>query len=56
MAGMLFDGGAQTFINKGSNGRWRDVLTAEELSTYDKHIAKTLTPECANWLENGGSY
>ncbi len=56
MAGMLFDGGAQTFINKGSNGRWRDVLTADELSTYDKHIAKTLTPECANWLENGGSY
>ena len=40
----------------GSNGRWRAVLTADELATYDEHIAKTLTPECARWLEKGGSY
>ena len=54
-AEMLFDGGAKTFIHKGTNGRWRDVLTADELAYYDTYIAELLTPECAHWLEHGGA-
>ncbi|HBD10816.1 MAG TPA: sulfotransferase [Porticoccaceae bacterium] len=54
MAEMLFKGGAQTFINKGTNGRWRDVLSSEELALYDKRAAEVLTPECRRWLESGG--
>jgi aryl sulfotransferase len=45
-----FVGGADTFLFKGTNGRWRDVLTADELVRYDEAAARWLTPECATWL------
>jgi aryl sulfotransferase len=48
-----FKGGPQTFINQGTNGRWRDVLTADDLLLYDAAIARELTPDCAHWLETG---
>jgi aryl sulfotransferase len=49
----IFEGGANTFFFKGTNGRWRDVLTADELREYDKAVARALTPDCAEWLEKG---
>jgi aryl sulfotransferase len=51
-----FKGGGQTFIYKGTNGRWKDVLSAEELALYDAAKQRTLPPDCAAWLENGGPY
>ncbi|MGZ4794331.1 MAG: sulfotransferase domain-containing protein [Acidimicrobiia bacterium] len=45
-----FVGGADTFLYKGTNGRWRDVLTADELARYDAVIAQRLEPDCARWL------
>ncbi|MEO8392634.1 MAG: sulfotransferase domain-containing protein [Chloroflexota bacterium] len=48
-----FKGGPQTFINKGTNGRWRDVLTEDDLKLYDAAVASELTPDCAQWLEHG---
>jgi aryl sulfotransferase len=55
MAEAIWHGGAQTFIHKGTNGRWKDVLTADELALYDLAMAK-LPPACAQWLESGGAY
>jgi aryl sulfotransferase len=52
----FFDGGGNTFIYKGTNGRWRDVLDEDELDLYRRAMAKTLTPDCARWLEQGGVY
>lgn len=52
-AGQTWHGGAQTFFNKGTNGRWHDVLTADDLLLYDAAVARELTPDCARWLENG---
>jgi aryl sulfotransferase len=49
----VFKGGAQTFINKGTNGRWREVLTDDDLALYSAAAARELTPDCADWLENG---
>jgi len=49
---MIFRGGSQTFINKGTNDRWRDVLTAEEKEQYGALVAK-LDPTFARWLERG---
>jgi aryl sulfotransferase len=49
-----FVGGAQSFLHKGTNDRWRDVLTADELARYDEAVAKFLSPEQARWLERGG--
>ena len=43
------------FFFKGTNGRWRDVLTREDLAEYDTAVARALTPECAAWLERGRS-
>lgn len=48
-------GGAKTFIFKGANGRWKDVLSPEELELYIEAVARVLTPDCAAWLEQGRS-
>jgi aryl sulfotransferase len=55
MADMIWKGGGQTFINKGTNGRWKDVLTEDELVLYHEAMQKTLPPDCARWLEEGGA-
>lgn len=48
-----FTEGAKTFFFKGTNGRWKDVLSAEELALYEEKVAQVLTPECRAWLEQG---
>ena len=45
-----FVGGADTFLYKGTNGRWRDVLTDAELASYDAAVAASMPPECAAWM------
>jgi aryl sulfotransferase len=52
-AGMFWEGGGDTFIHKGVNGRWRDVLTAEESAAYERVAVEQLGPECAHWLATG---
>ena len=49
----VWKGGSRTFIFKGTNGRWRDVLTPEELAMYAAAVARVLPPACAAWLERG---
>ena len=53
--GRLFKGGARTFIHKGTNGRWRDVLTAEDCRRYEAMAEERLGRPCARWLAEGGS-
>ena len=53
--GRSFRGGAQTFIYKGTNGRWKEVLAAGDLELYEAAVSRELTPECALWLEHGRS-
>ncbi len=50
---MAIKGGHQTFINKGTNGRWRDVLTPEDIARYRAHAAQALPPGLNEWLEYG---
>jgi aryl sulfotransferase len=49
----VFKGGADSFLFKGTNGRWRDVLTQRELDVYAKHVEEHLPPDAAEWLEHG---
>jgi aryl sulfotransferase len=49
----IFKEGAKTFFFKGTNGRWKDVLSAEELALYEQKAAQVLTPDCQAWLEQG---
>jgi aryl sulfotransferase len=51
--GMPFVDGARTFINKGSNGRWREVLCEQEIAEYDSRAVAELGPDCAWWLGTG---
>jgi aryl sulfotransferase len=51
--GSHWKGGAQTFMNKGINGRWREVLSNDELAQYDALCEQALTPDCRRWLEFG---
>jgi aryl sulfotransferase len=53
LGGVFWDGGAQTFINKGTNGRWRDILSAAEVAEYDARAIGELGLECAAWLALG---
>ncbi|MGF1527702.1 MAG: sulfotransferase domain-containing protein [Candidatus Competibacterales bacterium] len=51
--GHSFQGGVTTFINKGTNQRWRGVLDADDLALYEGTRGRLLDPACAAWLEGG---
>jgi aryl sulfotransferase len=51
--GVVLEGGADRFFFKGTNGRWRDVLTEDELALYDQAAATILDPDLRHWLEHG---
>lgn len=53
LPGQFWKGGAETFLHKGTKGRWRDILCDEEMALYDAACERTLTPECREWLECG---
>ncbi len=53
MGGAIWEGGAETFVNKGTNGRWRDVLSAEDSARYEALALEKLGPDCARWLASG---
>ncbi len=53
MLDKFFERGGTTFIHKGTNGRWKDVLSAREIARCDEVAARYLTPACARWLKTG---
>lgn len=55
LGGAFWDAGAQVFIHKGQNGRWRDILTAQDCRDYEDRARRELGAECARWLAEGGA-
>lgn len=53
LGGAFWDAGAQVFIHKGVNGRWRDILPEEDRRRYEERAVEELGPECARWLTTG---
>lgn len=49
----LFQRGGETFFHSGTNGRWKDMLSENEIARCDAVAAKYLTPDCARWLKTG---
>ena len=41
-------------MNKGKNGRWKEMLSKEDSDNYEKMAVEQLGEECADWLMNGG--
>ncbi len=52
--GSSWRGGAGTFLHRGTNGRWRELLDEQELALYEAACARVLSPDCRRWLESGG--
>lgn len=44
-------GGAGIFINEGTNGRWREVLTTEDQQLYEAVASRGAGSACRAWLE-----
>lgn len=53
MGGAFWDAGAEVFIHKGVNGRWRDLLSTEQVAAYEARAESELGAECARWLATG---
>jgi aryl sulfotransferase len=53
LGGAFWDAGAEVFINKGVNGRWRDVLSVAESEEYEARAKAELGEACARWLATG---
>ncbi|HEY5047499.1 MAG TPA: sulfotransferase domain-containing protein [Rhizomicrobium sp.] len=53
LGGAFWDGGAQTFVHKGTNGRWREILTADDNARYETLAREKLGEDCARWLATG---
>lgn len=52
-ADLIWREGLDTFFHKGTNGRWREVLTPAELDLYEAAKRRVLTPDCAAYTERG---
>lgn len=50
LGGAFWEGGATTFIHKGTNGRWRDILSEQDCSNYESAAIHQLGDDCAKWL------
>jgi aryl sulfotransferase len=49
----MFQEGAHTFFYRGTNGRWREVLSAEDVLRYEEAARTNLTSDCAHWIATG---
>lgn len=53
LAEVAFKGGADAFLHKGTNERWRGVLTDQDLADYRAALEARVPAELADWLERG---
>jgi aryl sulfotransferase len=53
MAKMAWDKGAERFINKGTNERWKEFLTADDLARYEALAAKKWSKAADAWIRHG---
>ena len=53
LGGALWEGGGKSFVFKGTNGRWRDVLSMAENVAYEERARAELGDACARWLATG---
>lgn len=54
LGGAMWNGGAKAFVYKGTNGRWKGVLSSEQLALYTKVSKERMGPAAARWLAKGG--
>eukprot|EP00899_Mesostigma_viride_P024253 jgi/Mesvir1/5011/Mv13897-RA.1 len=55
LGGVLWKDGAASFLFKGTNRRWADILSEQEVREYEERAVKELGPKLAEWIMNGGA-
>ena len=55
LGGILWKGGAKSFIHKGTNGRWKDLLSEDDVKSFEEKAISELGKECAEWMMTGNS-
>jgi aryl sulfotransferase len=53
LAHSLWEGGPKCFLNKGTNGRWRDCVAPEDLALYQSRLDAEVSPALGRWIEHG---
>ncbi|KAJ3536148.1 hypothetical protein NM208_g6843 [Fusarium decemcellulare] len=53
-ADVAWENGAKDLVNKGTNARWKDLLSEEDNKRYLDKAREELGEECSNWLLHGG--
>lgn len=53
LGGAFWEGGATTFVHKGTNGRWKGELNEARNKAYEARAVAELGAECAKWLATG---
>ena len=49
----MFQGGLKNSIYMGTNRRWVETLTAEDIDIYEKVVSENMSPDCAHWHATG---
>ena len=49
----IWQGGGDTFLHKGTNGRWHGVVAQEDLDLYAAKVKAEFPPDLAHWIEFG---
>lgn len=52
-ANFAWDKGHERFLFKGTNERWREALSEEQIARYEARVKAELEPALATWLANG---
>ncbi|MFQ5416197.1 MAG: sulfotransferase domain-containing protein [Myxococcota bacterium] len=53
MVDVVFEGGTDRFLYKGSNERWRGAIPAEDLALYEELAGARFSEPLGRWIENG---
>ncbi len=49
----IFKEGSERFFFKGTNERWRGIISADDLAIYKAKAEAKFSPECARWVAKG---
>jgi len=49
----IWQGGGDTFLHKGINGRWQGVVSDADLEQYAAMVKLEFSPDLARWIESG---
>jgi aryl sulfotransferase len=55
MAGVeqVVEGGHESFLHRGTNNRWKNVLTDADIAAYEERVKAEVSPALSEWLREG---